>query len=27
LSKKEGHFEKFLDGIKPVALDFRGKVI
>lgn len=26
LSKKEGHFEKFVDDIKPVALEFRGKV-
>ncbi|CAI6349930.1 unnamed protein product [Macrosiphum euphorbiae] len=27
LSKKEGHFEKFIDDIKPVALDFRGKIV
>ncbi|XP_025413413.1 protein disulfide-isomerase [Sipha flava] len=27
LSKKEGHFEKFVDDIKPVAIDFRGKIV
>lgn len=27
LSKKEGHFDTFIDDIKPVATDFRGKVI
>lgn len=26
LSKKEGHFDTFIEGIKPVATDFRGKV-
>jgi len=26
LSTKEGHFEKFVDNITPVAKEFRGKV-
>lgn len=26
LSKKEGHFDKFIEDIKSVATDFRGKV-
>ncbi|KAF0763622.1 protein disulfide-isomerase [Aphis craccivora] len=27
LSKKEGHFDKFIGDIKPVALEFRGKIV
>jgi len=26
LSKKEGHFDTYIENIKPVASEFRGKV-
>jgi len=27
LSKKEGHFDKYIEDIKPVATQFRGKIV